>query len=471
MTHVNQHRRAKRESYALSLPPVLLFGSIAALTFFGLIFAGPLDFAILHRYCLSHPVAVTSVSLFFVGLAGLTIKWYQVTVQSKLTSKAAQTLQRLLVDGEDIAASQRPEWLAASWQAQPAKIQHSWFGNRISRVIELQINRGRRHQLEADLKSLSEADADRQHESYSLLRIIHWAMPMLGFLGTVLGISQTLGQLDTKMLATQQQDAMNQLTAGLYVAFDTTAIALILTVVSMFLQFGISRLEMNLLNRIDSDSGDGLIGYLSDDPLDSQIALMEPLRELSTNLLQAVQQLTEEQAAIWGRSMSESFRHWKSWSEDASQRIESEIGNRVGESLQRHVSDLQRIQDEGNRQVDLRLQQWQTTLSDQARQLQNQQKEIIRQTDTMHKLSESVVDLRGLEETVHDSVARMENVTRIEEASLCIGEAVAVLATTLERAGAFRTPTRPRMAKKEEAPPETHADDSQPATPSQRKAA
>ena len=56
--------------------------------------------------------------------------------------------------------------------------------------------------LDEDLKYLSELDEARQHDSYALVRIVVWATPMLGFLGTVVGITQALGDLDPQLLAT-----------------------------------------------------------------------------------------------------------------------------------------------------------------------------------------------------------------------------------------------------------------------------
>ncbi len=443
---MNSKRRRHRESFSFSLLPVLILGTGLACCFFALIITGPLDFALLRRYCLSHPVAIASVCLFFVGIVTLAMKWYQALTQLSLTGKASAALRRLVTDGEEVVPNQRAQWLQANWSAQPAATNRSWLGDRLTRTIDLQISRGRRHQLEADLKAVAEADADRQHDSYSLLRIINWAMPMLGFLGTVLGISQTLGQLDTKMLATQQQEAMNQLTAGLYVAFDTTAIALILTVFLMFVQFAVSRLELSLLATIDRDSNQALIEFLAVDPFDAQDSLLTPVRQMATELITSVKQLVEEQSKLWSESIAESQRQWTAWTQNASERIESDLAEKIGCALDSHVAALGELQDEGYRLVDARWQQWQTTLSDQARLVQTQQKEIIHQSDKLGELLDSTVDLRKLEEVIGDSVSRLENLGRLEEATVCVGEAVAVLATSLERAGLIRgAPIRPRI--------------------------
>ena len=80
--------------------------------------------------------------------------------------------------------------------------------------------RGTTRHLADDLRELSGRDADAAHDSLGLVRIIVWAIPMLGFLGTVIGITQTLGGLDFSNGAA----AVDNLKSGLYVAFDTTAL-------------------------------------------------------------------------------------------------------------------------------------------------------------------------------------------------------------------------------------------------------
>lgn len=440
-------KKNKRESFALPLPLVMLLGAVLSAVFYALIITGPLRYEVLQRYCLNHPVALACVSLFLMGCVSLVVKYGQALRQQQFTTKVAATLRRLTAEGQEIAPSQRAEWLAAHWQSVATSIRDSWLGTRLSQIVDLQVTRGRGHQLEGDLQMAADTDAERQHESYSLLRIINWAMPMLGFLGTVLGISQTLGQLDTQKLATQQQEAMNELTAGLYVAFDTTAIALVLTVTLMFLQFALSRVELKLLANMDSAANHDLIEYLATDPYHAEETLLIPMREMAEGLLASVKEVTQTQATIWARSIAESQKQWVTWTQTAAETIDTQLGEKITAGLQEHVAALQTLHEEASYQVDKRWQQWQTSLSDQSRIIQGQQKEMIRQGDCLQQLLESVADLRKLEEQIQGSVERLEDLNRLEEASTCVGEAVAVLAASLERAGVIRgTPIRPRPA-------------------------
>ncbi len=125
----------------------------------------------------------------------------------------------------------------------PGSTRRSYLGRRLREALEFLDRTGDADGLEEELKYLSELDEVRQHDSYGLVRIVIWATPMLGFLGTVVGITRALGDLDPKLLATNIEQAMQGLLAGLYVAFDTTSLALSLSMVLMFVQFFAERVE------------------------------------------------------------------------------------------------------------------------------------------------------------------------------------------------------------------------------------
>lgn len=448
----NHRAKHRRTPYGSPLPLVILIGAILSALFFGLLVSGPFGLELLKRYCLSHWVAIASVCLFVTGGVGLAIKWYSAHQQLRLISRSSAALKRLISEGETVSGASRVDWLLESWLAEPELVRASWLGYRVEQALELQQSRGRRNHLEQDLTSLSEQTANQQHESFSLLRIIHWAMPMLGFLGTVLGISQTLGQLDMEMLNSQQQQAMNQLTNGLYVAFDTTAIALVLTVISMFIQFAVNRLELNLMQRIDYESETSLVPFLTIDPFDAQDTLLTPVRDMATDLVNCVRELVVEQAALWSRSISESQRQWADWTQKLASEVDLHLVSALGEAMSKHLVGLEDVQEKTGRQFEMRLQQWQTTLSEQTRALHAQQKEMVQQTTTLQQLIQSTADLKKLEEAISNNLRTIEEAGkldqasgRIENASQCVVEAVAMLATSLERAGIVRAaPQRPR---------------------------
>lgn len=101
----------------------------------------------------------------------------------------------------------------------------------------------------------TEINKDKSESSQSNIRYLTWVIPSIGFIGTVLGISQAL------MIANSGD--MNLITATLGVAFDTTLVSLILSIIIMWffhnlqeetdnLHAGIREYVIeNLVNRIE----------------------------------------------------------------------------------------------------------------------------------------------------------------------------------------------------------------------------
>lgn len=456
-----------------------MLGTGLAGCFYALMVSGPLNNPMLRRFCFSHWTAAAAIAMFFVAISFLLIKLWQAISQVRTTNATLSALSSLVVEGCDVFPAERPRWLEASWLSLPTTWQSSWLGLRISRVLSLQLKRGSRESLESDLQSLSKADARRQRESYSLVRMIIYAIPILGLVGTTLMLSESdssllrrnasvlapslkpLEKAETTVAqashtsATTNNGATNTLTAANTVAtrsgFEPTVLSLALSLVILLVQFVVIGVEHDLLERMDQGVEDTLIEFLAADPQDAQANLFAPVKQMSDELIASVQQIVEQQANIWSRSISESQRQWSSWTQAAAESIASNLNDTISAALKNHAGSLEKIQEEGSRQIDTRWQQWQTTLSDQARAMSSQQKELIRQTDAIHQLVAAMTDLRKLEETIHESVGRIENLNRLEDASQCVGEAVAVLATSLERAGIIRgAPIRPRVVRKSE---------------------
>lgn len=289
--------------------------------------------------------------------------------------------------------------------------------------------------LDNDLKDIAQLDSDRQYESYGLVRIAIWAMPMLGFLGTVLGISATLGAMDTKALAEQSDKVMNQLTAGLYVAFDTTALALVLTVIAMYVQFAVQKMEMSILGRIDHVSSECLMGFLVTPEQAETEAMEVHWRQLSSELMLAVHKIVEQQAELWKQTIQAAHHQWASLTGAAGDQIQQALGESIRDAMETHALRMAEVQREGAEQLESRWQQWQIALSDQTRAIHGQQKEMAKQAELLQKLVHSGDALHRLEEDLNSNIQQLSHVDRFHEAAICMTEAVAVLATQMERSG------------------------------------
>lgn len=79
------------------------------------------------------------------------------------------------------------------------------------------------------VRDLCEAESDRLDSELSMIRYIAWAIPSIGFLGTVRGIGEALAQAHKAV-----EGDIAGVTESLGVAFNSTFIALLISIVVMF---------------------------------------------------------------------------------------------------------------------------------------------------------------------------------------------------------------------------------------------
>jgi len=92
------------------------------------------------------------------------------------------------------------------------------------------------------VREVCETEADRLYSELSMIRYIIWAIPSIGFIGTVRGIGEALGQAHKAV----QGDIVG-VTVSLGVAFNSTFIALIISIFIMFLMHQLQLLQERLV--------------------------------------------------------------------------------------------------------------------------------------------------------------------------------------------------------------------------------
>ena len=307
--------------------------------------------------------------------------------------------------------------------------------------------------LETDLRDVA-ADAERQQrDSLALIRTIALAIPMLGVIGSLMCLSNVLVQSET---LAQSGIALS---VGLGSAVAPLVVALAVTIPLMFTQQVAARVDVRLLAAMDDLVRDNLIEFLSYESQPAQamasesrattIEVSAPSQQMTDDLLAAVHQLVEMQANIWSRSISDAQKQWMSWSGSSGEQLRDALCQALDKSLSQHALQIEKIQQEAGRQVDARWQQWQITLSDQARVMHAQQKELVRQTEAIDRLFTSTCELKKADDAIYETFANFELLEQLRQTTLGVGEAVAVLATSLERAGIIRgLPVKPRSARR-----------------------
>ncbi len=94
------------------------------------------------------------------------------------------------------------------------------------------------------IKEQCDIESDRLDTELSMVRYIAWAIPSIGFIGTVRGIGDALGQAYKAV-----EGDISGVTVSLGVAFNSTFVALVLSIIIMFclhqLQLSQERLVLN----------------------------------------------------------------------------------------------------------------------------------------------------------------------------------------------------------------------------------
>ena len=105
-----------------------------------------------------------------------------------------------------------------------------------------------------------ESEADRLESELSMIRYISWAIPSIGFIGTVRGIGEALAQADKAV-----QGDIAGVTQSLGVAFNSTFIALLISIFLMFLVYQLQLLQERLVFDSQNYLDDKLIRHMKGD--------------------------------------------------------------------------------------------------------------------------------------------------------------------------------------------------------------
>jgi biopolymer transport protein ExbB/TolQ len=406
----------------------LLIGLALTSVFYVLILQGPLRSDLTHRYFATHPVSFFATAMFLVGLTALALKLIDVLSQ-------AMGLRRIRLAARPAGQSSpdTARQLLDALQDLPRRCRESYLGVRLREALHFIERRRSAAGLDEELKYLADLDAARQQESFALVRIIIWATPMLGFLGTVIGITQALGDLDAELLATDPKAAMQGLLAGLYIAFDTTALALSLSIVLMFLQFLVDRFETQLLSIVDERSGQELLGRFPEEnpTTDPHLAAVQ---RMSSAVIQTSERLVIDQTEHWKQTLDAANTQWQASLESSTAHVQEALVRTLENSLENLADRLLLAEKEAESRMRARWEQWQTALSDNARLLHSQQTEMTRQSEILSKVLQATGDVIKLEQVLNDNLRALAGAKNFEDTVMSLAAAIHLLNTRLGEA-------------------------------------
>jgi biopolymer transport protein ExbB/TolQ len=248
-----------------------LIGILLAVVFYAVLMTTPLSRTSFGQIFLDRgPTQHAVVVLFFWSLAILVFK------RSKLRLQRRALDMRVLPDEPGFVISPATVDQVLNRIREIADDpRHFMVLNRVEMALSNLRNLGRVGDVEEILRSQASQDESQMETSYALLQGFVWAIPVLGFIGTVLGLSQAIGSF-TAVLGTGEDvsaitGALGKVTAGLATAFDTTLVALVAALIIQLLMVMTKKSEEEFLDeameygirnivgrlRLDSPDGDG----------------------------------------------------------------------------------------------------------------------------------------------------------------------------------------------------------------------
>jgi biopolymer transport protein ExbB/TolQ len=258
-------------------------------------------------------VSVTNTLFFTWAISILFLKFQKLRHQ-----KAALLLDVLPMRiGKEINAGNVTQFIDHVYML-PRKLRDSLMVNRIRKALELFEIRQSASDVREMMVSQSDIDSARIGGSYTLTRAFLWAIPLLGFIGTVIGLSQAIGGMNFANIEDVGKivSSINNVTSGLGTAFDATLLGLVLAMTLNFPLNSLSKQEDDNLNAIDAFCNEVLLPRLNDgvgagngdaaaiaDTVVKQLAsahqdLLTDLNALSSRMVDYATSLDEKMAAF-----------------------------------------------------------------------------------------------------------------------------------------------------------------------------
>ena len=378
---------------AISQSPIL-WGGAFTIGFYVTIPYLPRFQELAQRYFCSHPLEYATTYLFFVGIAVLFFKALAIG-----TEKAA--LQFEIFENIDQSDVEFADELKARIQSLPARFQDSWFISRMNDIANYLRPGQSQETVEEHIRYLADRAADKLHTSYALVRTVTWAVPILGFLGTVIGITMAIANISL----TELQNSLSEVVGGLSVSFDTTALALTLSLVLVFASFLVERLEQQILSEVE-DLGIEEVAYRIS-PTDSQTStpIMKAEQQAADELLRQTRKMVDEQMRMWSETLDRTRKAWV----ESLQSQESQLHQAISKSLEQTLSS------------------WQSELQSGTSQLSEYQGELRKQTELLTQLINREESLSSVSNRLNENLAAITASNKLEEVLHNLNAAVHLL--------------------------------------------
>ena len=308
----------------------LLWGGLATLAFYAALRTGAVSSPLLNRYFGAHPVEWTSTLLFFVAMAALGVRLFGLVGQFHVLK--LDLLGDAPEGGQPTSAAPH---LLRRLDELPAIFAKTRLVERLRGGLEYVRDTDSADSLEEHLLRQEDNELENMSAGYALPRLVRATLPIVGMLGTVIGITLAIGQLSPDQL----EQSLTSVMAALSIAFDTTAQAMSLMLVLWFAIFGAERMEERLLSNVNRATAQMLVGRFQQfgTATDPNVA---SIRRMSEQVVTAVEQLSAKQAETWQSAIDATHQQWADATRSAGETLTSSLKEGLKENLRDHAKGL-----------------------------------------------------------------------------------------------------------------------------------
>ncbi|MEM9659350.1 MAG: MotA/TolQ/ExbB proton channel family protein, partial [Planctomycetota bacterium] len=310
-----------------------IWGGLACLAFYALVRQADASSA-LFRYFDGdgREVKYATTLLFFVGMATLVIRGLGLIVQFGALDRTR--ISPAASGGDSVEDADR---LLAELAAGPSSLHDSYLVRRLRLALRYVKEKGSADSLEGQLQRLEESDLQRMHHSYASVRIIASTIPILGFLGTVIGITLAIAKLSGQ----QMEESLPAVISGLSVAFDTTALALALSILLLFAKFAVERVDASLLAAVDDRVCRQMLGRFrqygsTNDPH------LASVQRISEKVLETVESTAQIQSERLSAALDQAHKEWESMAASTGEALNQSLAKGLAAGLGVHADSLNR---------------------------------------------------------------------------------------------------------------------------------
>lgn len=212
--------------------------------------------------------------LTFVCLAFLFIKWRKLKLQ-----QMAFTIDLFPKDKSFVISRMNADSLIRNIHSRVFHSENSMLLWRAECALSNLNNIGKISEVSSVLNDLAENDSNYVASTYTMPKGLIWAIPVLGFIGTVLGLSQAVGGFGAVVASGAALDELKSslagVTSGLGTAFETTLIALVAALVVQLIMTLVLQKEEEFLDKCSAYCYENITSKLKMIDLDEQFDNIE----------------------------------------------------------------------------------------------------------------------------------------------------------------------------------------------------